>query len=177
MNNKTITPNTAPFLFDNHEVRTAIGPDGEPWFCAKDVFDALEIEWKGKSGSLAGVPDKWQGVCYLQTPGGSQEAIFLSEAAVYQTAFRSRKAESIRFTEWVCEDVLPSLRRQGFYGQIKHKDRLAYSRHILALTQRLGREHDAFVRNVLMGELREMCRITGQRMPDPSSLGRFTGLC
>ncbi|WP_275098048.1 Bro-N domain-containing protein [Sedimenticola hydrogenitrophicus] len=114
--NIQVLPN--PFDFETHNVRIAIGRDGEPWFCAKDVFETLGIAWKGVSGSLKNTPEEWQGVCYLQTPGGTQEAVFLSEPAVYQTAFISRKPESIAFTKWVCEEILPAIRKQGYYGAL-----------------------------------------------------------
>ena len=57
-----------PFDFRTHAVRTAIGPDGQAWFCAMDVFASMGITWKGSAGSLKNVPENWRGVCYLQTP-------------------------------------------------------------------------------------------------------------
>jgi len=69
---------------------------GEAWFCAKDVFETLGIAWKGVSGSLKNTPEEWQGVCYLQTPGGTQDAVFLSEPAVYRCKSAGPKAPRLR---------------------------------------------------------------------------------
>lgn len=40
---------------------------------------------------------------------------FLTEAGVYKLVFKSRKPEAERFTDWVVEEVLPSIRKTGSY--------------------------------------------------------------
>lgn len=161
-----------PFTFGSVGIRTAIGPDGQVWFAARDVCDALDIAWKGVSGSLRSIPDHWQGVCYLQTPGGIQQAVFVTESAVYKLAFRSNKPEAERFTDWVCGEVLPAIRRQGYYGRLSARERLACSRQIGALVERLVRTRDALARTVLLHELRDLCNAVGHPLPDVSLLGR-----
>lgn len=170
MNNLSIISNA--FQYSEREVRTAIGNDGEVWFCAKDVFEVLGIAWKGKSGSLKNTPEKWQGVCYCQTPGGGQEVVFISEPAVYQTAFTSRKPEAQAFTEWVCEQVLPAIRKQGFFGTVPGPQRAAYSRQIASLAQQLVSTKDAFARQLFIAELRDLCNLVGRPMPDLALLGQ-----
>jgi len=160
------------FVFTEHEIRTAIDEQGEVWFCAKDVFEALGITWKGSKGSLVNCPDKWQMVCYLQTSYGQKETIFISEPAVYQTAFRSNKPEAIRFTEWVCEEVLPTIRKQGFFGTIPATMRLGYSQQIVKLTEKLTETKNQFARAVLESELRDLCNQVGRRMPDVALIGQ-----
>lgn len=160
-----------PFNFSNHDIRTAIDPAGEVWFCAKDVFEALGIAWKGAKGSLINCPEKWQGVCYLQTPGGAQEAIFIKEPAVYQTAFVSRKPEAVTFTEWVCEEVLPALRRQGFYGQSTPGQQIQLRAQKIKLLECLSSK-DAFIRKAVFTSLRAVCNQLGEAMPNPELLGK-----
>ena len=41
--------------------------------------------------------------------------LFVNEANLYRAIFQSRKAETERFTDWVTEEVLPSIRRTGGY--------------------------------------------------------------
>lgn len=160
-----------PFLFSEHEVRTATDDKGKAWFCAKDVFETLGITWKGVSGSLKNTPEKWQGVCYLQTPGGTQEAVFISEPAVYQTAFISRKPEAIAFTEWVCEEVLPAIRRQGFYGKITAGQQIALRNQKIKLIEKLPTK-DAFIYEAVLTSLRNVCNQLGEAMPDTALLGQ-----
>ncbi len=160
-----------PFCFADKEIRTALDQAGEPWFCAKDVFDALGIVWKGAKGSLMNTPEKWQVVWYLQTSHGVKETIFISEPAVYQTSFSSRKPEAMRFTEWVCEEVLPAIRRQGFYGESSVNQQIALMKIKLGLLEKLNTK-DAFIFDTVMTSLRQVCNQLGEHMPDISLLGQ-----
>jgi BRO family, N-terminal domain len=44
-----------------------------------------------------------------------QELVVITEAAVYKLAFRSNKPEADAFTDWVADEVLPSIRKTGCY--------------------------------------------------------------
>ncbi len=167
-------PLATPFLFQDAEVRTATDDRGEAWFCAKDVFEALGISWKGGAG-LRNLPEDWKVVLYLRTSYGTKETYFLSEAAVYRTTFRSNKPEAEAFANWVCGEVLPAIRKQGFFGQVPQKDRLAFSRHITAITRDLMRCRNAFQQSVLVGELRDLCRMIGKPLPDLALIGEKPG--
>lgn len=172
MSNQHMQPLANPFLFSQQEVRTAVGDDGEVWFCAKDVFQALDIDWKGSGTSLRNTPENW--VCTLQLRGqrGSGEVVFLSEPAVYRVLFRSNKPRAIDFANWVCGEVLPAIRKQGFYGSVPAKDRLGFSRQIAALVKDLVGCRDAFHRQMLLDELRTLYTLIGQPMPSPALLGQ-----
>jgi prophage antirepressor-like protein len=103
---------------ENKTIRTVM-EDGEPMFVAKDVFDVLGIKWRG-ADSLPQISKSWQGVRKLPTPkGGIQSIIVVNEAAVFKVAFRSNKPEADRFTDWVAGEVLPQIRKQGFYSLAK----------------------------------------------------------
>lgn len=41
---------------------------------------------------------------------------FLTESGVYKLAFRSNKPEAEKFTDWVADEVLPSIRKTGSYS-------------------------------------------------------------
>ncbi|MCE8023653.1 BRO-N domain-containing protein [Billgrantia aerodenitrificans] len=164
-------PLATPFLFQQAEVRTATDDQGEAWFCAKDVFDALGISWKGGAG-LRNLPETWKVVLYLRTSYGTKETYFISEAAVYRTTFRSNKPEAIEFANWVCSEVLPAIRKQGFFGHVPQKDRLAFSRQITAITRDLMRCRNAFQQSVLLGELRDLYRLVGKPLPGLSLIGQ-----
>ena len=43
---------------------------------------------------------------------------FLTEAGLYKLIFKSRKEEAEQFQDWICEEVLPSIRKSGSYGVI-----------------------------------------------------------
>lgn len=113
--------NTMPavfnFNFRDFPIRI-IDRDDEPWFVALDVFSALDISWKGAgdSGSLGALDDDEKGVSSIHTPGGIQEMSIISEPGMYKVVFRSNKPEAKRFTRWVAHEVLPAIRRHGFYS-------------------------------------------------------------
>lgn len=168
-----------PFLFANHDVRTAINEQNEVLFCAKDVCEVLDISWTGRGNTLRSIPETWQGVSFYETPsapdgrgGGMQELVFIKEPAVYKLAFSSRKPAAEAFANWVCEEVLPAIRKNGFYGQIDSKDRLAYSKQIVEITTRLTQTKDAMLFKLLCDELRDLCNLIGRTMPDLHQLGK-----
>ncbi|WP_051219418.1 BRO-N domain-containing protein [Oceanobacter kriegii] len=166
-----INPHANPFLFSEHEVRTATDEHGAIWFCAKDVFDALEITWKG-SDSLGGCPENWFMVRYLRTIKGEREMVFISEPAVYRVVFRSEKPNAVEFASWVCEEVLPTLRKQGYFGLTKDIDQIKSTNLLIRLLEQLQSTKDAFVFKLLERRLRNLCNAMGEPMPSIELLGK-----
>lgn len=87
--------------------------DGEPWFVAKDVADALDYTWSGSR--ISHVPDEWRGVTSVVTPSGTQEMAVLSEPGLYFFLGRSDKPKALPFQKWFASEVLPSIRKTGSY--------------------------------------------------------------
>ena len=104
-----------PFAFNDSLVRVLTDENGDPWFVAKDVCRVLDIEWKG-SGTLGPLDEDERGSVILNTPGGTQQMLTISESGLYALIFRSRKPEARRFRKWVTAEVLPAIRRTGRYG-------------------------------------------------------------
>jgi prophage antirepressor-like protein len=161
-----------PFLFASHDVRTAISEKNEVFFCAKDVCEVLDISWTGRGNTLRSIPETWVMVSFYETIKGERETIFINEPAVYKLAFSSRKPAAEAFANWVCSEVLPAIRKNGFYGTIDSKDRLAYSKQIVEITTRLTQTKDAMLFKLLCDELRDLCNLVGRCMPDLKQLGR-----
>jgi prophage antirepressor-like protein len=44
---------------------------------------------------------------------------FLTESGVYKLAFKSHKPNAEKFSDWVTDEVLPSIRKTGFYSTEK----------------------------------------------------------
>ena len=164
-----IQPTINPFMFSNHEVRTAI-VDDNVWFCAKDVFKAMEITWTSSGVSLKNIPEKWLVTLPYKGTYGVKDTIFISEPAVYKVSFRSNKPEAERFTEWVCEEVLPAIRKTGFYGRVDPKTRVVVSKQISALVGELVGCRNLMQQEYLIGEIRDLCNMIGKPMPDISKL-------
>lgn len=98
------------FNYSGTEVRTVI-KDEEPWFVAKDVCVVLDID----STQIRRLNEKQKGLHTIQTPGGNQQMAIINEAGLYKLMFTSRKPDAEKFTDWVTEEVLPSIRKHGAY--------------------------------------------------------------
>ncbi|MDE7064309.1 MAG: Bro-N domain-containing protein [Desulfovibrionaceae bacterium] len=87
--------------------------DGAPWFVANDACKILEMG--NPRSSLALLDDDEKGVHTVDTPGGTQRMIIVSEPDLYSLILRSRKPEAKTFKRWVTHDILPSIRHHGAY--------------------------------------------------------------
>ena len=101
------------FKFADHDVRITI-IDGEPWFVAKDVCEALAI--KNNRDAMSQLEDDEKGVAITDTPGGKQELTTVNEPGLYSLILRSRKPEAKVFKHWITHRVLPSIRKTGAYA-------------------------------------------------------------
>lgn len=94
-------------------VRVHLDDDGSPWFVLSDVSEALGMA--SPASLSARIPDSEKGLRKTETLGGVQEMTVLSEAGLYEAIFRSNKPSALRFRRWVFSEVLPELRRKGYY--------------------------------------------------------------
>ncbi|HHA3377947.1 TPA: Bro-N domain-containing protein [Salmonella enterica subsp. enterica serovar Freetown] len=104
--------------FDGVKVRI-VNMDGDPWFIARDVCEALEIV--DHKVALRRLDADEKGECLTPTPGGLQIMRTVCESGFYKLIARSRKATTEgtfahRFTNWVFREVIPSIRKTGSYG-------------------------------------------------------------
>lgn len=123
MNNEQ-NSNQALQVFNSPEfgaVRTA-GTSEEPLFCLADVCRILDLQpsrvkqrlnQKGVTSSKVGVQT---GLKLDGTPAIQQvEMIFIDEPNLYKVIMRSDKPQAEAFQDWVCGEVLPTIRKTGGY--------------------------------------------------------------
>lgn len=163
----TAVPN--PFLFSSSEVRTAVDEQGEAWFCAKDVCDILEHS--NPSMAIENLDDDERDtLSNTDGVGRKKDMLFISESGLYALIFASRKPAAKQFRKWVTSEVLPSIRKQGFYGQVPVQLRLGYSQQIVKLSEKLVSNKDRMVHEILLNEIRDICNLVGRRLPDVTLL-------
>ena len=103
-------------VFNNEEfgqVRT-LEIDGMVYFSNTDVCGALEIN--NPSQALKRL--RKDGVIsneVIDNLGRKQVMKFISESNLYKLIFQSKKKEAEKFTDWVTDEVLPTIRRYGSY--------------------------------------------------------------
>lgn len=87
--------------------------NGEPMFCLSDVAKALEYARPADA-----VTSHCKGVVILPTPtsGGVQPIKYGKESEVYRLIMKSNAKKAEAFQDWVCSDVLPSIRKTGTYS-------------------------------------------------------------
>lgn len=93
------------------EIRT-IEENGTVLFCGSDVAKAL-----GYANPSKALGDHCKGITkrYTPTNGGNQELSFVPESDLYRLAFSSKLPSAEKFTDWVAEEVLPTIRKTGGY--------------------------------------------------------------
>ena len=116
MSNENLVPIAFKFNATHQEMRSFL-IEKEPWFVAKDVCDVLGL--KNSRLATATLDADEKGVCKTYTlsgKGGLQNTTIVSESGLYALILRSNKKEARTFRKWVTKDVLPSIRKKGFYG-------------------------------------------------------------
>ena len=106
-------------VFENKTIRTVIRDDGI-WFVAIDVAKCLGYKdpkvavrkvWVNNKTTLNAVGGKTP----TSTYSANQSLVLVNEPGLYQLIFGSKLEAAERFQRWVYEEVLPSIRKNGFY--------------------------------------------------------------
>lgn len=105
------------FKYHDKPVRT-VEKDGETWFIARDVCDALEIVNITRALNPLDNDEKSSFHIMKETSklGGNPNFSIISFAGLYKLIFNSRKPEAKKFTRWVTHEVLPSIHKKGYYA-------------------------------------------------------------
>lgn len=106
---------TQTFAFEESSIRIIV-ENGEPLFCAPDVCKAL---------GYANTADALRKHCRedgiakrdtIDNLGRKQHTTFINEQNLYRLIMRSQLPSAERFQDWVCGEVLPTIRKTGSYG-------------------------------------------------------------
>jgi len=103
-----------PFLLDDGMPLNAMLRDGDPWFKATDAGELLGLS--GDGGVLTrDLDDDEKGLYTVQTLRGKQRVMYVSESGFYKLMFKSRKPEAKAICKRVTSEILPAIRKYGFY--------------------------------------------------------------
>lgn len=149
--------------------------NGDPWWVAKDVLLALEYaetSLNNVADRTANVPDEWKGHYPIVTPGGVQEMLCLSEPGLFFFINRSDKPKAIPFQKWLAGEVLPAIRKRGYYGVMTPVERMRHHVALSRLVKQAVHSHDGFEQHILMEQVKDACALLRITMPPLSTLGR-----
>ena len=98
---------------------------GEPWFVASDVAKAL-----GYANPQEATREHCKKVNKITQPSKSLTSVkrpptfinIIPESDVYRLVMRSNLPGAVEFQDWVCEEVIPTIRKSGGYLATKPDD-------------------------------------------------------
>ena len=101
-------------IFENDrfgEVRVA-GTSENPLFCLADVCKILGLRVDAVQSRLTDAPIR---IGVTDSIGREQQMNFVNEKNLYKVIMRYDKPQAEPFQDWVCGEVLPSIRKHGAY--------------------------------------------------------------
>ncbi|GAB3380667.1 hypothetical protein NCG89_00675 [Spongiibacter taiwanensis] len=102
-----------PFYFQGSQVRTLKDENGQPLFVATDVASVLGYERPENAVARHCADSLKRGV--RNSRGEMRPTDCIYEPDVYAMIFGSKLPSAKKFQRWVFEEVLPSLRRDGYF--------------------------------------------------------------
>lgn len=110
-------------FFENSEIGKVrvVMKDGDPWFVARDVAEALKYADTDQAVRMhCNYAELFKPVKSMgfdeQESVGPRGLKIIPEADVYALIFRSHLPKAKKFRDWVFRVVLPSIRKTGGYG-------------------------------------------------------------
>jgi len=113
-----------------NQIRT-IDIDGKVYFCGVDVAKALGYSNPNdaiiRHCKSTGIVNHEVGVETGKKGDGTPSIQllnlkFISEGNIYRLVSRSSLKEAERFSDWIFDEVIPSIRQKGFYGKIDRSE-------------------------------------------------------
>lgn len=143
------TAQILPFRFESREIRTSL-IDNEAWFAAQDILCSLGYAENYKpSRAMSHVPDQWKGVHRLNTLGGNQDLLMLSEQGLYFFLGRSDKPKALPFQVCLAGEVLHSIRKHCQYRDTTNKLGTL-------IGQTIGTDGFHILHNIVSGKVRKL---------------------
>ncbi|MFR9543795.1 MAG: BRO family protein [Rikenellaceae bacterium] len=98
--------------------------------------------------------------------GREQQSIFINESGLYSLIMRSKRKEAILFQRWVTSEVLPAIRKSGYYAMSqKHEAQLLKAKNHEAAQEQVAR-----TLNAALCESKEEARIWREKAMELSEL-------
>lgn len=135
--------------FHNSNIRIATSEDGVILFCLADVCTVLQLA--NPNHAVNSIKEEFSiptlNVGMVTRPDGSRiEANFITEPQLYFVMMRSRAKIAREFRQWICNEVLPSIRKNGSYVQKEQpKKRCWYVEEIKTLSDKNNLSDESFV--------------------------------
>lgn len=155
---------------DEIQVRV-LGTKLEPWFVAVDIFKILGLSLKNMSRTLENLDDdeklvidlsknstaspfKLKGEKTKIVQGSHNTVWIISEPGLYKIMLSSRSEKAKQFTRWVTHEVLPRIRKYGYYKLSTEERKLVAYKKIAKLRGAEELEDNAY--SVMSADMLEL---------------------
>lgn len=123
---------TLNFDFENTVIRTITTALDQIWFAGKDV--AVALGHKNPERAIREYVDEEDKlVTDTVTTFGVKAMTYINEPGVYSLIFASQTEGAKKFKHWVTHEVLPSIRKQGYYSLFSDEETLEIITQKIAL--------------------------------------------
>lgn len=141
--------NLSVYNFHNSNIRVEQNDKGEVLFCLADVCASLQLT--NANNIVNQIKEEFSipmlNIGMVTRPDGSRiEVNFITEPQLYFVMMRSRAKVAREFRQWICNEVLPSIRKNGSYVQKEQpKKRCWYVEEIKTLSDKNNLSDESFV--------------------------------
>ena len=142
--------NLTSYNFHDSNIRVEQNDKGEVLFCLADVCASLQLT--NANNIVNQIKEEFSipmlNIGMVTRPDGSRiEVNFITEPQLYFVMMRSRAKVAREFRQWICNEVLPSIRANGTYTQKKEqpKKRCWYVEEIKTLSDKNNLSDENFV--------------------------------
>lgn len=110
--------NLTSYNFHNSDIRVVQNDKGEALFCLADVCTSLNLTTPAKTANQ--IKEEFElgelNSCSFDTGYGVKEFTMITEPQLYFVMMRSNSKVAREFRQWICNEVLPSIRKNGSYS-------------------------------------------------------------
>lgn len=110
--------NLTSYNFHDSNIRVEQNDKGEVLFCLADVCASLNLSTPAKTANQIKEEFGWGELnsCHLKDSlGRDQDCTMITEPQLYFVMMRSRAKVAREFRQWICNEVIPEIRKRGAY--------------------------------------------------------------
>lgn len=110
--------NLTSYNFHNSDIRVVQNDKGEVLFCLADVCASLNLSQSNKTANQ--IKEEFElpelNSASFDTGYGVKEFTMITEPQLYFVMMRSNSKVAREFRQWICNEVLPSIRKNGSFN-------------------------------------------------------------
>lgn len=166
---------SAPTVFNFQEtfqIRVILDGEGNPRLVLVDICEAIDYSNTSKATDLIDEDDLTK-LEVIDSLGRAQMVWCVTEPGMYQFLCSSQVPKAKPFRKWVFGEVLPSIRRLGYYGKVvSAADQAKLEAQLMRYLKDLQACRCAFSYRLIVDRIKVICRQLGQPVPEITLIGK-----